>query len=77
MGEVKFVDYAGFTNQNNHQMLVQQVQDGRYETVYPAKFATKNRFIPSNGSNMIDQARAQQTAAPLQACQQLPGELRI
>jgi len=22
------------------------VQDGRYETVYPAKFATKNRFIP-------------------------------
>jgi len=29
MGEVKFVDYAGFTNQNNHQMLVQQVQDGR------------------------------------------------
>ncbi len=46
MGEVKFSDYAGYTNQNNHPMLVQQVQNGRYETVYPAKFATKNPIYP-------------------------------
>ena len=46
MGEVKFVDYAGFTNQNNHQMLVQQIQSGNYETVYPAKFATKKAIYP-------------------------------
>ena len=46
MGEVKFADYAGFTNQNNHQMLVQQVQNGLYETVYPAKFATKKPVYP-------------------------------
>jgi len=46
MGEVKFVDYAGFTNQNNHQMLVQQIQGGNYETVYPAKFATKKAIYP-------------------------------
>jgi branched-chain amino acid transport system substrate-binding protein len=46
MGEVKFADYAGFTNQNNHQMLVQQVQDGKYETVFPAKFATKKPVYP-------------------------------
>jgi len=46
MGEVKFEDYAGFTNQNNHQMLVEQVQDGKYETVFPAKFATKKAVFP-------------------------------
>ncbi|MDD2540977.1 MAG: ABC transporter substrate-binding protein [Desulfuromonadaceae bacterium] len=46
MGEVKFADYAGYTNQNNHQMLVQQIQNGQYETVYPAKFATKKPIFP-------------------------------
>jgi len=46
MGEVRFSDYAGFTNQNNHQMLVQQLQNGRYETVFPAKFATKKPVYP-------------------------------
>jgi branched-chain amino acid transport system substrate-binding protein len=46
MGEVKFADYAGFNNQNNHQMLVEQVQNGKYETVYPAKFATKKAVYP-------------------------------
>lgn len=46
LGDVKFADYAGFTNQNNHQMLVQQVQKGKYETVYPAKFATKKPLYP-------------------------------
>ena len=46
MGEVRFADYAGFTNQNNHQMLVQQVQNGQYETVFPAKFATKKAIYP-------------------------------
>lgn len=46
MGEVKFADYAGFTNQNNHQMLVQQVQNGKYETIYPPKFATKKPAYP-------------------------------
>ncbi|KAF0216554.1 MAG: branched-chain amino acid transport system substrate-binding [Geobacteraceae bacterium] len=46
MGEVKFSDYAGFTNQNNHQMLVQQIQDGKYETVFPKQFATKKAIYP-------------------------------
>ncbi|NTW98532.1 MAG: ABC transporter substrate-binding protein [Geobacteraceae bacterium] len=46
MGEVKFADYAGFTNQNNHQMLVQQVQGAKYETIYPPKFATKKPVYP-------------------------------
>ena len=46
MGDVKFADYAGFNNQNNHQMLVEQVQNGKYETVYPAKFATKKAIYP-------------------------------
>ncbi len=46
MGEVKFTDYAGYTNQNNHMMLVQQVQNGLYETVFPAKFATRKSVYP-------------------------------
>ncbi len=46
MGEVKFSDYTGFTNQNNHQMLVQQLQSGKYETVFPIKFATRKPIYP-------------------------------
>jgi branched-chain amino acid transport system substrate-binding protein len=46
MGEVKFADYDGFTNQNNHPMLVQQIQKGNYETVLPAQFATKKAIYP-------------------------------
>jgi branched-chain amino acid transport system substrate-binding protein len=46
MGEVQFSDYEGFTNQNNHQMLVQQILHGNYETVLPAKFATKKAVYP-------------------------------
>ncbi|WP_306589674.1 ABC transporter substrate-binding protein [Geothrix sp. 21YS21S-4] len=46
MGEVKFADYDGFTNQNNHQMLVQQILGGNYETVLPSQFATKKAVYP-------------------------------
>jgi branched-chain amino acid transport system substrate-binding protein len=49
MGEVDFTDYDGFTNQNNHIMLVQQIQDGKYETVFPAQFATKKPVYPFPG----------------------------
>lgn len=46
MGEVKFADYNGFTNQNNHQMLVQQTLNGTFETVWPHKFATTKAVYP-------------------------------
>jgi len=46
MGAVKFADYGGFTNQNNHPMLVQQIQNGIYETVYPAQFSKKKLIYP-------------------------------
>ncbi|HEY3488600.1 MAG TPA: ABC transporter substrate-binding protein [Candidatus Deferrimicrobiaceae bacterium] len=46
MGDVKFIDYGKFTNQNRHEMLVQQIQDGKYETVSPAKYATKKPIYP-------------------------------
>jgi branched-chain amino acid transport system substrate-binding protein len=46
MGEVKFADYEGFTNQNKHQMLVQQLQHGKYETVFPKQFATRKAVYP-------------------------------
>ena len=44
MGEVKFEDYDGYTNQNKHQMLVEQIKNGKFETVWPAKF-TKNKAV--------------------------------
>jgi branched-chain amino acid transport system substrate-binding protein len=49
MGPVKFVDYDGFTNQNKHPMLVTQIQNGAYETVYPLQFATKKAVYPFPG----------------------------
>lgn len=46
MGPVQFADYEGFTNQNNHPMLVQQIQGGGYETIFPKEFATKKAVYP-------------------------------
>ena len=46
MGPVKFADYGGFTNQNNHSMLVQQISGASYETVYPAQFSKKKLIYP-------------------------------
>jgi branched-chain amino acid transport system substrate-binding protein len=46
MGPVKFADYGGFTNQNNHPMLVQQIVTGKYETVYPAQFSKEKLIYP-------------------------------
>ena len=45
MGDVKFIDYDKFTNQNRHEMLVQQIQNGKYKTVYPPKYAGKNKAV--------------------------------
>jgi branched-chain amino acid transport system substrate-binding protein len=46
MGDVKFEDYEGFTNQNRHQMLVLQIQNGQIETVFPLQFASKKPVFP-------------------------------
>ncbi|MSM40780.1 MAG: ABC transporter substrate-binding protein [Geobacter sp.] len=46
MGEVKFEDYDGFNNQNRHQMLILQIQNGNFETVFPIKFASKKPVFP-------------------------------
>jgi branched-chain amino acid transport system substrate-binding protein len=49
MGEVAFIDYSGYTNQNHHQMLVEQIQNGKHETVWPPKFAGKKPVYPFPG----------------------------
>ena len=49
MGEVQFADYDGFSNQNNHPMLVQQVLRGKFETILPAQFATQKAVYPFPG----------------------------
>lgn len=46
MGEVRFGDYNGYTNQNRHQMLVEQIQNGRHETVWPPEYGTKKPVYP-------------------------------
>lgn len=49
MGNVQFADYEGYTNQNKHQMLVEQIQNGVHETVYPTKGAPKKPVYPFPG----------------------------
>jgi hypothetical protein len=46
VGEVRFEDRDGFTNQNRHRMLVEQVQDGRHYTVWPPELATRAPIWP-------------------------------
>jgi branched-chain amino acid transport system substrate-binding protein len=48
LGPVKFADYDGFNNQNHHPMLVEQIQNGKFETVYPAEFASRKINFPAN-----------------------------
>lgn len=49
MGDVRFADYEGYTNQNRHPMLVQQILNGVHETVYPPQFAPKKPLYPFSG----------------------------
>lgn len=49
MGEVKFEDYEGFTNQNKHVMPVVQYQGGKSVTVYPPQFAKAKPVYPFPG----------------------------
>lgn len=46
LGSVKFEDFDGFTNQNRHPILVQQIQGGAYHTVYPADYAARKPVYP-------------------------------
>jgi branched-chain amino acid transport system substrate-binding protein len=48
-GTVKFEDFDGYQGQNKHQMLVEQVQNGRYVTVYPPAYATGKAIFPFPG----------------------------
>jgi branched-chain amino acid transport system substrate-binding protein len=48
-GQVKFENYDGYTNQNKHEMLVEQVQDGKYFTVWPPKYASGKTIWPFPG----------------------------
>ena len=49
MGQVRFADFDGYTNQNRHPMLVEQVQHGRQVTVYPPDLATHRPVYPFPG----------------------------
>jgi branched-chain amino acid transport system substrate-binding protein len=46
MGPVRFISFARYKNQNNHPMLVMQLQEGKYITVYPAQFGRKKLVYP-------------------------------
>jgi branched-chain amino acid transport system substrate-binding protein len=45
-GPVKFVDKEGYTNQNFMDSLVLQVINGKYETIWPAKYASAKYVYP-------------------------------
>jgi branched-chain amino acid transport system substrate-binding protein len=49
MGDVKFQDWEGFTNQNRLVMPVIQYQQGAAATIYPAKAAMKKAVYPFPG----------------------------
>jgi len=49
MGEVAFKDFDGYTNQRKAVMLVEQVQNGRHETVWPPDQAAKKPVWPFPG----------------------------
>src|SRR5437016_4273667 len=48
-GPVKFQDYDGYTNQNKHQMLVEQIQDGKFVTVWPKELQSGKTVWPFPG----------------------------
>jgi branched-chain amino acid transport system substrate-binding protein len=49
MGRVKFENYDGYQNQNNHAMLVQQIHGGKFMTVFPEQFAAGKATYPFPG----------------------------
>jgi branched-chain amino acid transport system substrate-binding protein len=49
VGEVRFQDRDGYTNQNRHRMVVEQVQAGRHYTVWPAELASRKAIWWSAG----------------------------
>jgi branched-chain amino acid transport system substrate-binding protein len=49
LGEVRFQDYDGYQNQRKAVMLVEQVQNGKHETVWPLKDAAKKPIWPFPG----------------------------
>jgi branched-chain amino acid transport system substrate-binding protein len=51
LGEVSFKDYEGYQNQRKAQMLVEQVQNGKHETVWPLDLAAKKPVWPFPGWN--------------------------
>ena len=46
---VTFRDYEGYTNQNKHQMLVEQIQQGKFVTVWPVELQTGKPIWPFPG----------------------------
>jgi branched-chain amino acid transport system substrate-binding protein len=49
LGEVSFQDFEGYQNQRKALMLVEQVQNGQHETVWPLKEAAKKPIWPFPG----------------------------
>ena len=56
-GEVKFEDFDGYQNQRKAQMLVEQVQDGKYETVWPLEGAARSPSGLSRAGSSSEEER--------------------
>ncbi len=49
LGEVRFEEFEGYQNQRKAEMLIEQVQNGQHETVWPLKDAAKKPIWPFPG----------------------------
>jgi branched-chain amino acid transport system substrate-binding protein len=56
LGEVRFQDYEGYQNQRKAVMLVEQVQNGQHETVWPVDLAVKKPIWPFPGWKKLETA---------------------
>lgn len=46
LGKIQFKAFEGYSNQNDHTMLVEQIQNGKHETVWPPAVAVKKPLWP-------------------------------
>lgn len=46
LGKIQFKAFEGYSNQNDHTMLVEQIQNGKHETVWPPAVAVKKPIWP-------------------------------
>jgi branched-chain amino acid transport system substrate-binding protein len=74
-GNVMFQSYEGYTHQNKHPMLVEQVQGGKHVTVWPADLASAKPIWPFPGWQQAARAQAPAAGAAQSGAQTVTGRV--